>query len=275
MDRGVCHRARVALSAKPVLPLFSLFITMVAVGCMVAGVVGNSWMKNTTNYGVAVCPFLGAIEFAVLDATVHLNPRTMWMSFTTQMQYDSPSFDVPEVVIDFHDLHGFPAADGFNQVSSTITLLTYISLALVSVETVLIMILCCALIMSSKCSSSIVCGLKTAVVILALPSFLLPTVSVAWWSITVPNPADLLVVTASYGVNMTIDGDMGWSAVLPILGGCSMLVVVLLMAVYLPPQTLNPLDAALNASEGEGEGQLDYSQEYISEDVGFVQEGQM
>jgi len=260
MDRGgVCARACHSLSSKPILPILSLIMTMSALGCVMGAVYGNYWMKNTTSYVDAFTPLLGSnisiVNFASLDATVHLNPSTVWISFSVQLSFDSPSMDTNEVSVDFSDLKLFvPAAQGFDNVSQIITYLMYGSLSLLSAELFLLMLLC-SIIISHKSCEGCLTAVKVLSVLVALSSFFVPVVGVSWWSITVPNPADICMVTAEYQTNMTIDGDMGWSSVLPILGGCCMLIVALLMSIYVPPRRQNSLDAALNAGG-------DYPQQY-------------
>jgi len=245
---GCCRRIRLALSGKPVLPLFALFVAMGALGCCICGIFGNMWMKNTTNYTEAKCLWLGIDNtFDVLDATVHVNPHTMWLSFTYQVSFGGPSVDTSEQSLEFSDITFLPAAQSFAAVSDTTRWLIVASAIVTGSVCLGTFVLCVAVIAGRSCARC----LKSALTFLSFGSAVLPVVSVAWWSMSVANPADLGAVVSVYQTSMTIDGDMGWSAVLPVLGGCGMLLSTLCLAVYLPPRPQTPLDAALNYDGGD------------------------
>jgi len=265
MDRsgGVCARARIALSSKPVLPIFALFISMVAFGCCICGLFGDYWMKNTTNYIDAKSLFLSGYDAQCLelDATIHVNPKWMWLQITYQRTYDDQPVDLPEISFYFAAVRDkIPQAASYANASNTVMALMYASTCVVGVVVIMIIALCVLVIANKTCPPM----MKSLLVFLSFVSAVLPTASVCWWSVTVPNPADLAMVVAGSQVSMTVDGDMGWSAVLPVLGGCSMLLAVFCLSVYLPPRPQAPLDAALNYDAY----QQMISEQVVSEDAG-------
>jgi len=263
MDRsgGVCKRARIALSSKPVLPIFALFISMVALGCCICGLLGDYWMKNTTNY-IGASSLFYQVDCLELDATVHVNPRTMWLQISYQLSGSDPSTDLPEVSFQFSDAsYIIPPASSYNDVSDTVMTLMYASTGVAGAVVISIIAMCVLIIADKACPNA----LKYFTVMLSFAAAVVPTASVSWWAMQVGNPADLAMVVANNQVSMTIDGDLGWSAVLPILGGCSMILATLCLAIYLPPRPQAPLDAVLNY---DGDYQPLSPAQPISEDAG-------
>jgi len=242
---GVCGRARIALSSKPVLPIFALFVSMVMLGCCIIALKTDYWMKNTTNYIDAT--ILGTKYFE-LDVAIHVNPSTMWIQLTYQKTYEDQHTSSPELSIPFSEAGSFfgpidaDTAGQYNNVSDMVMWLMYVSTGVLGLLVLLVIVMCLQVIANKPVNRLH----QRLYVFLSFASAILPTVSVTWWAVTVPNPADLAAVQASDAVSMTIDGDMGWSAVLAIVGGCAMLLTTLCLAIYIPPRPQAPLDAALN-----------------------------
>jgi len=271
---GRCHRIRLVSSSKPVLPIFALFVSMVALGCCLCALFGDYWMKNTTNYTQATSFWLGGQQFDVLDATVHTSAKTMWMSFTYQITFEDQPISTPEVSMNFADMSFLDGpGQSYADAADTITLLMIVSTALTGSVVLNLIIMCVIVIAGRKCPPCF----KHFLVLLTLASACVPVGSLIWWALNVANPADLLMIAGQYQVSMTIDGDLGWSAVLPIVGGCGMLLATFCLAIYLPPRPQTPLDEALNY---DGNNDYNYAQQYqplsaqqkyASEDAGDVE----
>jgi len=227
--------------------VFATLISFGAVGLCFAGLFGDYWMKNTTIYTDAT---IGDYNFFDANIEIHLNPRQAWISTSLTSTYGSQPVET-DVTIDFNDpsLVLNPSAQKYNAVASKVTLLMWANLALTSMA-MLVNVLLARLLLTRKP----VDGVRYLAALLCLVAFGLPVGSIVWWSMVVANPADIFMVSATYQVSMTIDGDMGWSSVLPLLGGSGMFVAFLCQLIYLPVYKL-PLDASLN-------NEPDYARDY-------------